>query len=323
MSICLEVTLRLFSILVLIAVQGVWAQEFPTKTLRVIVPFPAGSTADVQARNMAPLLAQRLGQNVILDNKPGASGTIGTALAARAPADGHTLLWGFNANLGTVPLTTANVGYDPVKDFLPVGQMLRTTMVLVVHPSLPAKNLAQLVQLAKAKPGELTYGCSGVGSIQHMATALLAHTAGIQLLMVPYKGDNETYLDLINDRLSMTFSTLTAAMPHIKSGKVKPLAVSGVARLAILPDVPTVAEQGYPDYEWHNWVGYVVPKGTPKAAIDRLNREITQIYQTELRSKVEALNLEVVTGTPEEFGALIKRDYARYGKLVQELGLKP
>jgi tripartite-type tricarboxylate transporter receptor subunit TctC len=299
-----------------------WAENFPARTLRIVVPYPAGSTADIRARELAPRLATRLGQSVIVENKPGAAGMIGTALAARAPADGYTLLWGFNANLGIVPHTSANAGYDPLKDFAPVAQVMRTVQILVVHPGLPAKSLAELVSLAKTKPGQLTYGSSGIGSIQHLSIELLAASAGMQLLNVPYKGDNEVFLDLINGRLAMTFATLTAASPNIRSGKVRALAVSGIARLPNFPDVPTVREQGYPDYEWHNWVGYVVPAATPKAVIARLNREINDIYTTELRPQLEAIGAEIVTGTPEEFGALIQRDYVRYGKLVRQLGLQ-
>lgn len=315
--------MKRFALLLAILAINVWAQDYPARALRIVVPYPAGSTADVRSREFAPLLAQRLGQPVIVENKPGAGGTIGTSFAARSPADGHTLLWGFNGNLGIAPHTTANPGYDPIKDFAPVAQIMRTDMILVVHPSMAAKNLAEMVRLAKAQPGRLTYGSSGSGSIQQLAMELLKRSAEIDVLNVPYKGDNEVFLDLVNNRLSMTFATLTAATPHINAGKVRALAVSGRNRLVNFPDIPTVAEQGYADFEWHNWVGYVVPVATPRPIIERLNREIIDIYQTQLKTKLATLNIEVVTGTPMEFGALIQRDYVRYGKLVRDLGLLP
>ncbi len=322
-----SIPLNLFIILVLSFILPTVQADgapYPAKALRIIVPFPAGSTADVRTRQIAKPLAQRLGQSVIVENKPGASGTIGNTFVAKAPPDGYTLLYVNNSSLSIAPYLLRDLPYDGGRDLAPITLLATAPAVLVVHPSFAANSVRELAALAKTQPGKLTYGASGIGSAQHLPGAQFAKMANIELLLIPYKGDSETMLDLVNNRLSMSFATPTATLPHLKSGKLKALAVTSVKRLAILPNVPTMQESGFADYEWHNWFGYMAPATTPAAAIARLQREFAAVVQSaDLRADFLSAGYEIIASTPEQFTAVVKRDQPRYGKLIRDIGLEP
>jgi tripartite-type tricarboxylate transporter receptor subunit TctC len=291
--------------------------------LRIIVPFPAGSTADVRTRQIAKPLAQRLGQSIIVENKPGASGTIGNTFVAKAAPDGYTLLYVNNSSLGIAPYLLRDLAYDGERDLAPITLIASAPAVLAVHPSLSANTARELAALAKTKPRALTYGASGIGSAQHLPGALFAQAAGVDLLLIPYKGDSETMLDLVNNRLTMSFATPTSTLPHLKAGKLKALAVTSVKRLAILPNVPTMQESGFPDFEWHNWFGYMLPSATSPAVIARLQRDFAAVMQSaELRVDFLNAGYEIVAGSPEQFKQVVKRDQERYGKLIRAIGLE-
>jgi tripartite-type tricarboxylate transporter receptor subunit TctC len=313
----------LVSAILLYVCTGHAADSYPSKALRIVVPFPAGSTADVRTRQIAKPLAQRLGQSIIVENKPGASGTIGNTLVAKAPPDGYTLLYVNNSSLSIAPYLLRDLAYDSERDFAPITLVATAPAVLVVHPSFAANSVRELAALARTQPGKLTYGASGIGSAQHLPGAQFARMANIELLLIPYKGDSETMLDLVNDRLTMSFATPTATLPHLKADKLKALAVTSVKRLAILPNVPTMQESGFADYEWHNWFGYMAPAATSPTVIARLHQEIAAVMQSaDLRTDFLGAGYEIVAGSPEQFTAAVKRDQTRYRTLIRAIGLE-
>jgi tripartite-type tricarboxylate transporter receptor subunit TctC len=300
-----------------------FADEFPSRPIHIVVPYGAGSTADLRARQIAKPLTDRLGVPIVIDNKPGASATIGNAFVAHAKADGYTLLFVNNASLCIAPHLVADLPYDSSAAFAPITQVAIGSAVLVVAPASGTNSVKALVAAAKSRPGELTYGSSGIGSVQHLPAALFTKLAGIDMLHIPYKSDTETILDLTNGRISMSIATLTGAIPHLKSGKLKALAVTTRQRLSLFADIPTMAEAGYPDFEWHNWFGFVAPVGTPSAIIDKLQKEITAVFEdAALRTEYLNAGYEIVNSSPEAFAALLKKDHERYGKLIRDIGLK-
>ena len=313
----------LISAILLYVCTGHAADDYPSKALRIIVPFPAGSTADVRTRQIAKPLAQRLGQSIIVENKPGASGTIGNTFVAKAPPDGYTLLYVNNSSLSIAPYLLRDLAYDSERDFAPITLVATAPAVLVVPPSFAANSVRELAALARTQPGKLTYGASGIGSAQHLPGAQFARMANIELLLIPYKGDSETMLDLVNNRLTMSFATPTATLPHLKADKLKALAVTSVKRLAILPNVPTMQESGFADYEWHNWFGYMAPAATSPTVIARLHQEIAAVMQSAaLRTDFLGAGYEIVAGSPEQFTAAVKRDQTRYRSLIRAIGLE-
>jgi len=313
----------LVSAILLYVCTGHAADNYPSKALRIVVPFPAGSTADVRTRQIAKPLAQRLGQSIIVENKPGASGTIGNTFVAKAPPDGYTLLYVNNSSLSIAPYLLRDLAYDSERDFAPITLIATAPAVLVVHASFAANSVRELAALARTQPGKLTYGASGIGSAQHLPGAQFARMANIELLLIPYKGDSETMLDLVNDRLTMSFATPTATLPHLKADKLKALAVTSVKRLAILPNVPTMQESGFADYEWHNWFGYMAPAATSPTVIARLHQEIAAVMQSaDLRTDFLGAGYEIVAGSPEQFTAAVKRDQTRYRTLIRAIGLE-
>jgi len=296
------------------------AQQYPSKPIRVLLPYPPGGSTDTFTRIITQKLSESLGQPVVVDNRPGGNTIIGTDLAAKAPADGHTFIlvastYAINPSLFKLP-------YDPNKDLIPIIQAGFSTLVLVVHPSLPPKTLKEFLAYAKANPGKLNYGTVGSGSITHLASELFADVAGISTVNVPYKGTAPMLTDLLGGQLQFALDTPVTSIPHIKSGKLRPIAVSSAKRLGALPEVPTMAEAGLP-FEINAWLGFLAPAGTPKEIVQRLNAEINKILQMpDVREKLAAAALEPGGGTPEQFGAVIKADLARWPAVVKKAGVK-
>lgn len=299
------------------------AQEpaFPKQPVTLVVPFPAGGPTDAMARVLALKLGERLGQPVLIDNRGGAGGGIAAELVAKAAADGHTLFFGTTGTMAINPSLYSKLRYDPNKDFAPISLMATTANVLVVGPQVPAKNLAELVALAKAKPGELTYGSAGNGSSNHLSGELFRGAAGIQINHIPYKGSAPAVIDLLGGRLSMMFDTIAQQTQNIAAGKVHALAVTGPARSPLLPNVPTAQEAGLKGFDVTIWYGVLAPKGTPAPVVERLYRELVAVMATEeMKKRMEADGAEARTNTPTEFAALIKSDTAKWAPVVKNSG---
>ena len=299
------------------------AQNYPTRPVRVIAPFTAGSAIDTLARVIGQKLADSWGQQMIIDNRVGANGIIGTEAAAKSPADGYTLYFGNVSTLAVNPHLYSKLSYNPVKDFAPVSLTASIPLVLVVHPSLPVKSVKELIALAKARPGQLNYASGGVGSAQHLPMEMLRVAAGIDLVHVPYKGLGPAYSDVLGGQVPMMFSGISNVVPYRNSGRLRVLAIGSLKRSPALPDVPTVAESGVPGYIFEAWSGYLVPAATPKDVIVKIHAEIDRaLALTDVQQKLSALGFDLVGGTPEEFAALIKTDLARFGKLVKDASIR-
>jgi len=298
------------------------ADDYPSKPVRIIVPYSAGSTGDLRTRQLAQYLTGRLAQPVLVENKPGASGILGAKSGAHAAPDGYTLLYMSNPRV-MVPHLNKDVGIDVFKDLAPIVLMANGASVLVANASVPASSVKELVALAKSRPQLLSYGSSGVGSVQHAPMEMFKRMAGIEILHVPYKGDAETLTALLSGNVSLSFAGSASVLPSIAAGRLKPLAVGGKRRLEALPNVPTMSESGYPDFEWHNWYGYAAPAKTPRPIIDKLNQAMTA-YLALPRTKQELrdIGFEAVGGAPEELAAVMQKDYARYGELFRKIGLE-
>jgi tripartite-type tricarboxylate transporter receptor subunit TctC len=297
------------------------ADPWPVRPIRMIVAYPPGGGTDQVGRVMAEQLAQSLGQNVVIDNRGGATGNIGTELAARALPDGYTLLMGNVAPNAVNVSLFKKLGFDPVKDFSPVSLVAVTPNILVAHPSMPVKTVADLVALAKAKPGTLNFPSAGVGSSSHLAGEMLKSMAGIDMVHVPYKGGGPALIATISGQVQIMFATLPAAMPHVKSGKVRPVAVTTAKRSQAMPDLPTIAESGVKGYEAATWYGLLAPTRTPKPVIDRLHGETVKILAGPTRQRLEAQGFEPDGGTPTAFAAYIKSEIAKWAKVIKQAGI--
>lgn len=297
------------------------APSWPRQPVTLVVPFPAGGPTDAMARALAQKLAERLGQNVVVENKGGAGGTIAAEAVARAAPDGHTLFFGTTGTLAINPSLYSKLRYDPVRDFAPVSLMATTMNVLVVHPEVPAKNLSELVQLAKARPGTITYGSAGNGSSNHLSGELFRSTAGVQVNHIPYKGSAPALVDLLGGRLTMMFDTIAQQTQNVAAGKVRALAVTGPRRSPLLPDVPTAQEAGLKDFDVTIWFGVLAPAGTPAQVVERLSREIGLVMSgDEMRRRMQADGAEARPTTPAEFAAVIRRDLDKWGPVVKASG---
>jgi tripartite-type tricarboxylate transporter receptor subunit TctC len=294
---------------------------YPRGPVTLVVPFPAGGPTDAMARQLALKLGERLGQQVVVDNKGGAGGSIAAEAVARAAPDGQTLFFGTTGTMAINPSLYAKLRYDPVKDFAPVSLMATTMNALVVHPEVPAKNLGELIKLAKARPNALTFGSAGNGSSNHLSGELFRTSAGLQITHVPYKGSAPALVDLLGGRLTMMFDTIAQQAGNVAAGKVRALAVTGPRRSPLLPDVPTAQEAGLKDYDVTIWFGVLAPAGTPAPVIERLNREIVAVMATdEMRKRMQADGAEARPTSPAEFAALIKRDMAKWAPVVKASG---
>ena len=298
--------------------QDVW----PSKPLRLIVPFTPGGVTDTSGRLIAESLGKRLGQQIVVDNKPGASGNIGTALAKSAPADGYTLVLGFDGTMVINPHVFSKLPFDTAKDFAPVGKIGDATLVLVANPGVPVKGLADVIALSKTQPGGLSFGTSGTGGAPHIAGELLKIRTGANLTHVPYKGGGQAMTDVLGGTIPLVYTAVAGAHGHIKSGKLKAIAVSSAQRTSALPDVPTFVESGVPDFVVNSWVGLLAPVGTQAAVITRLNTELNAVLNdAAVREKLRVMGIEPTPGTAEQYRDEIKRDLDRYGAVVKAAGI--
>jgi len=297
------------------------AQDYPTKPVRLIIPFPPGGSNDVVGRMIATHMGEHLGKQVVVDNRSGAGGVIGTELAANAAPDGYTLLIISLAHAVNPWLYKPN--YDPIKSFTPIGILASGPNVLAINPSLPVNSVKELVALAKQKPGELQYASAGVGSFQHVGGELFKLEAGVDMLHVPFKGGGPAMIDVIGGHTQLVFSSLVQTTPHIKSGKLKALATGGTKRNPVLPDVPTIAEAGVPTYEAVNWWGVVAPAGTPQPIIDKVYKAITAVQASpEVQKQFSQEGAEIVQMSPPEFGTFMEKEMKKWERVVKEGHIK-
>src|SRR6267378_3969153 len=296
---------------------------YPAKPIHLIVPFPPGGGNDTVARAIAQQLGPDLGQPVVVDNRPGAGGSVGAELAAKAPPDGYTL---FLAGVGSHvvnPNLHARLPYDPVRDFTPITLLATAPSVLVVNPAVPARSVAEFTAYARANPGKLNYASNGNGSAAQLAAAMYETMADVRMVHVPYKGIAPAMTDLMSGEVQLMFGTIVALVPHIQAGKLRALAVTSRTRSALLPDIPTLAESGLPDYEAGSWYGILAPAGTPREVIERLHAAIVKaLKQPDVSKRLAAEGAEVIGSTPEEFGAHIKAEIARVGSVVRAAGIR-
>jgi len=295
------------------------AADYPTKPIRLIVPFPPGGGNDILARAIGQRLAEVIGQQIVVDNRGGAGGMLGAELAAKAAPDGYTIFLGSVGNLAFNPALHAKLAYDPVRDFAPVTLLATSAFILIANPAVPAKSVKELIALAKAKPGQLNYGTAGPGSSLHMTGEIFKLATGTDIVPVAYKGTAPALIDLMAGQVQIMFSTMPSALPHVKTGKLRALGVSGPKRTAAAPDVPTIAEAGVPGFEVLNWQGMAAPSKTPQAIIQKLNRALQETLKTpKVIETLMAQGLEAAGSTPEQFGALVKSEVVKYTKVVKE-----
>jgi tripartite-type tricarboxylate transporter receptor subunit TctC len=301
----------------------VLAQGAPGKPIRILVGFAAGGAIDVTARIVGAKLSDQLGQPIVVDNRPGAASNVAGELAAKAPPDGHTLYMGSYVN-AVSPSIYRKLGYDPVKDLTPIARTVTTYAILLAHPTVPARNVKELVALAKAKPGQLTYSSSGIGSASHLAGELLGARGGVKIVHVPYKGSPQQLSDMIGGHIDFTFVVLSQGLPYLSSERVRALAVTSAERSRHAPNLPTVAESGFPGYQQLQWYGLFGPAGLPTAMVERLNRETVRALQLpDVAKQLSAQGLEPAPSTPAELAEVLKSDIAMYAKIVRDAGIKP
>ncbi|ARP86809.1 Bug family tripartite tricarboxylate transporter substrate binding protein [Bordetella genomosp. 9] len=295
---------------------------YPEKPITMIVPWAAGGSTDILARLLAQHMSQSFGQSVIVENRSGASGNIGSAYVARSKPDGYTLLIGSMSTHTMNQALYSSMPFDGVKDFSPIAELALVTNTMVVNPSVPAKNVAELIAYAKEHPGQIAYASAGAGSTNHLSAALFQKATGVQMVHIPYRGGAPAVLDTVAGRTQLLFSAGTQTLPHVKSGKLKLLAVTEEKRSPLMPDVPTVGET-VPGYELAVWYGAFGPAGMDPAIVDKLNKEINRILALpEVKKQMDDMGVQVLQSTPEEFGKTLARDADKYGKLVRELGIK-
>ena len=299
------------------------AQDYPSRPIRIIVPSTAGGSVDTLARTVGSNLSQRWGQQVVVDNRSGAGGVIGGEITAKAPPDGYTLIMATIAAMATNVSLAKKLPYDPVRDFAPITLVASQQIVLLVNPNVAARTAQELIQLAKAKPGQLTFASAGNGSGGHLSGELLKILAGIDLTHVPYKGISPAIVDVISGQVTMTFASIISGTPHVKTGRLRALAVTGARRSPALPELPTMMEAGVRGYESSTWYGLLAPKATSRAIVTKLNREVVSIINLpEVKANLLAEGAEPVGNTPEQFGEFIKSEIAKWGKVIRTAGLR-
>ena len=298
-------------------------QPFPAKPVRMVAPYPPGGTSDIIARILGQKFFETWGQQIVVDNRPGANGSIGCDLAAKSPADGYTLLVGNMTPIAANPSLYSKLSYDSIRDFAGVSLVAAGPNVLVVNPSLPVKSVQELIAYAKANPGKLNFGSGGAGSPAHLAGELFKTLTGVSMTHVPYKGTVLSVSDLIAGQVQLVFSDAPPAVPHVKSGKLRALAVTGAKRTPLLPEYPTVAEAGVPGFELDNWWGILVPAATPKTLVARINTDLVKIMQTaDVKERFANFGVEAIHGTPAQFDAYIKSEYAKLAKIIKASGAR-
>jgi tripartite-type tricarboxylate transporter receptor subunit TctC len=309
----------------IIGVAGiVCAEDYPSRTITLVVPFPPGGTNNIMARAIADKLSESLGQQVVVENRGGgAAGTIGTRQVAKSPPDGYTLLVAYTSNLASGPNLFPNVGYDPRKDFAPVGLVASASAVLVAHPLLPAQSVSELIALMRQAGEKFQFASPGIGTVNHLAVELFAYTAGLKFTHIPYKSSGAAMTDLIGGHNLVQFTPIPAARGPLDSGMIRALAVTGLKRSVLLPDVPTISESGLPGFEVSLRYGIVAPAGTPRPIIERLNRELNAaLANDEVRKRIMNEGAEPLTGTPEAYAEVIDREEKMWSALIKSVGLK-
>ena len=299
------------------------AQTYPEKPVRLIVPFSAGSAVDTLARIPAQKLSELWGHQVVVDNRVGANGIIGTEAAAKAPADGYTLVLANDAGLATSPALYPKLPYDPLRDFAAIALAASIPVVLVVNASFPASSVKELVSQAKANPGKIHYASGGNGSAQHLPMEMFKLAAGIDLVHVPYKGLGPAFNDVVSGQIPVMFAGMSNVFPHVKSGRIRALAIGSAKRSGAMPELPTMQEAGIAGFDYAAWAGFLAPAGTPASIIDKVNNDLRKVLGLpEVRDKLVALGFDIAPGTPQEFGAKIEREVAKVGKVVKEAGIR-
>lgn len=305
-----------------LAAQSAWAQGYPNKPVKVVVAFTAGGTTDILARMVAQQLTEKLKQPFVVDNKPGAGGNLGTELVVRAPADGYTLIVNSVGPIAVNPTLYGKLPYNPLTDLVPVVQIADVPNVLVVHPSVPAQNMEELVAYAKANPGKLNYGSTGIGTSSHLSSFMLAKRVGFDATHVPYKGA-DALKDLLAGRIQFMFATIPSVMQHITAGKLRPIAVSSLKRSRAMPEVPTVVEKGFPNFEAGSWFGFFAPKGTPEAVITAVNKTVNEMLSIPaVEQQMVAQGADPAGGTPAQFGQFAQREFEKWRVIVRESGAR-
>jgi tripartite-type tricarboxylate transporter receptor subunit TctC len=299
------------------------AQDYPVKPIRFVVPFAPGGGTDVLARIVAPKMSETLGRQVVVENRAGAGGNLATEAVAKSAADGYTMLLAYIGPIAVSPSLYRNLGFDPVRDFKAVSLMAMIPLVLVVHPSLPAKSVKELVALARSRPGQMSYGSAGSGTAQQLAGELFKLMTGTRITGIPYRGGAPATVGVLTGEVDLLFTGALGVFPHVDSGRLRALAVTTARRLDAAPRIPTVAEAGVPGFEVSSWNGVVVPAATPEAVVRRLNASINGALQApEIRDKLKSQGLEIVAGSPEQFGEFIKQEIAKWAKVVRAAGIK-
>jgi len=316
--------MRLLALLLTLACGLASAQDYPNKPVRMVVGFPPGGGTDVVARILQPRLSELLGQAVVIDNRPGATGTVAAGQVAKSAPDGYTIMMGHVSVNAIAPSQFANLPYDVNRDFAPIGLAAAVPHLVVVHPSVPVATLKDLVAYLKTQAGKLTFPSAGNGSMPHLAGEVFQSLAGVKLVHVPYKGSGQSMQDLLGGQHLVAFDTMPASAPHVRSGKLRAVAVSTAQRVPSFPDVPTAEEAGVPGYVVITWYGVFAPAGTPGAIVNRLHADLVRAMQTpDVRAKLEGIGADgSVSRSPEEFAALVRADTARYAKIVKDIGLR-
>src|SRR5687767_2373400 len=316
--------MRAFLLWALLFAGAAQAQDYPGKPIRMVVGFPPGGGTDVVARILAPRMSELLGQPIVIENRPGATGTLAAGQVAKSPPDGYTLMMGHVSVNAIAPSLFSNLQYDVLKDFAPVAIAAAVPHLVTVHPSMPASSLKDLIGWLKSQPGKLSFPSAGNGSMPHLAGEIFKSLAGVQMVHVPYKGSGQSMQDLLGGQHLVAFDTMPASSPHVRSGKLRALAVSSATRVPGLPDVPTAEEAGLAGYVVSTWYGVFAPAGTPAAIVRRLHADTVKAMQTpDTKSKLEGIGADgTVSRSPEEFAALVRADTARYAKIVKDIGLK-
>lgn len=298
-------------------------QTWPDRPIKLIVPFAPGGVTDTSGRLIAEHLGKRLGQQVVVENKPGASGNIGTAQVAHAPSDGYTLVLAFDGTMVINPSVFPKIPFDTLKDFAPVGKIGDATLILVAHPGVQAKTLQEVIALSKSDPKGLSYGTSGTGGTPHIAGELLKQRTGANLTHIPYKGGGQAMSDLLGGNIPLVYTAVAGAHGHVKSGKLRAIAVSSKTRTSALPDVPTFIEGGVPDFVVNSWVGVLAPAGTPKAIVERVNAEVVSLLRSEaFTARLKTMNLAAVANSPDEARANLRADHLRLGEVIRKAGIR-
>ena len=312
----------LIGALALVSALSSWSQgSYPDKPVKIIVGFPPGTTGDVIARLMAPKMSEGLGQQIVIENKPGAGSSIGAEAVARAPADGYTLLVSTIAN--TINPSLFKLSFDFQRELAPIAMLAEAPGLLVAHPSSGAQNVQELVAAAKSRPGEILYGSSGIGTFTHLYGELFNLATGVKLAHVPYKGSSQAVTDLLAGRIQLLFTPASTLIPHVKAGTIRALGAIGARRLEALPEVPTLAEAGIAGFEASLWFGLNAPAGTPRGAIERLNREVNRVLALpEIKAQLAAQSIDAVPGTSEQFDALVRQDTEKWARVVKTAGVK-